>query len=499
MAITQRNEAGELLVLTDQGWRRATPQEDAAQGMSRTQQFGMGFLQNMGSYASLLETVGNANVRLQSRGEVQAQPSPELAAFNQSLQPIQEAYPGATQAGRNFGDPFNQAALVSAGGSLARRTMAARVQEKIAQQSAQAGSRAEQAAAATAGQAGADAGLGNVPGFGGVGAGSTREPLIRRMIRSPGQFYDDLKQGVDEFLSPEQLTPDQAQMLPVGEKLGFRFLPGQREGAQGIRQLATSDPVVAGAFAPELAANRLGLRRAAARAIGVQADDFSRDLLGAAADQVDEAMRATGAKIGTVTLDDDLKAAVEMLKGEEKFLSLPAEASYTGDQLVSLRSNLNAASRAAWQQGAQAPAGKAEFIDSTISRIDDLIEARLSEGDMAIWRSARQRWKNVKVLESSGAIVNEAGEINHRSLANAMRRMYKGAYGRQVTGEAGRRAGLDQATQEFMDWTRLANQFGDNFPNSGTAYRNRLVQVMTQPKELAKSLMLRAAIESQVP
>jgi hypothetical protein len=484
MAETQRLKDGRLAILTPEGWRVASPQEEAASQSSRLEAMGMGAMSTWASYGQMLGP-------LMARGQGGGSPLGQMLGqasdqVQQNLAPVAQMQPGAMQGGGILGDPFNVGAAVGASGGLARLTMRERVQQQISQAGAAASERAGAAAAE------------NVPGFSSMGAASSREGLVKRMIRSPKGFYDDLKMAVDEFISPEDLTPDQKLMLPVGDELGFKFLPGQKNGAAGIRRLAGSDPIIEAAFAPEMNANLQGLRKSVAAAIGQPADDFSRNALGQAADDLGAGFEAISGKIGSASLPPELVAKIEAVRKVEPFLVIPESGELGGGELMALRSTLNQASSTAWKAGANAPAGKAEFIDQAIMELDDVIGRQLTPDDLAQWKVLRERWKNLKVLESPN-VVNELGDINHRSLAGQLRKYYKGAYSRQTTGTGGRRAGLTPETQAFMDWSRLANQFGDNFPNSGTSTRGRLVQIMTNPKEMAKSLMLRAAIEAQTP
>lgn len=488
MAITQRTPDGGLIVLTAQGWRLATPEEEAAQGVSRLEAFSMQLLAQPSRYGRFIESAAALPYAL--AGQPLPAPGPEsFTARNEriekALAPVAAAHPGASASGAFWTDPLNVTGAVALSGALKRRVVRRISQSAAVRQAAvppsavQGASQAEQ-----------------VPGFSSVGAAATREGLIKRHIRGPQAFFRDLREGVDEFLSPEKLTPDQRAMLPVGERLGFKFLPGQKSGSQGLRRLATSDPLVEAAFAPELRANEQGLRAAVARAIGSGSDDFGRNLLGDTASRVDDGMREIASAVGELQLGDDLVQRIELVRKTEPFITFAPGGQVSGEQALQLKSSMEAVARNAWAAPGQA--AKAEFAESVADDLVELIGSRLSPQQQVQWRQLRQWWKNLKVVEAPH-VVNASGQINAASLDARLLKFYKGAYLRTLTGEEGRRAGLSQATLDLMDWTRLSRQFADNFPNSGTAMRNRLVQVMTQPRELAKSLMLRAAIESQTP
>jgi hypothetical protein len=486
---TERLEDGRLAIMTAQGWRLATPQEEAATDTGRGQAWAAQGVRNM---LNLNDLMGQYNPLARMGSPEGYQPQLDRAAENmasreQQFSALDQAQPGASQAGGLYGDPMNAAGLGVGAYRFGQGMMARRVM--------QAGTRqASQAAAAAGNSSVGAAAVGDDVARQGL---AREQSLIRRMVRAPRQLYDDISQAADEFLSPGSLTPDQTQMLPVADELGFRFFPGQRDGAAGLRIMAESDPLIQAAFAGDMQANRQGLRAAAAKAIGINADDFSRDFLGRAADDLGSVFDDIGGQIGRQPLPEELLTQIEQIRATEPFLNIGAQGSLSGRELMSLRSSLDAASRQAWLQGAQAPAGKAQFIDDVVQQLDDIAEGALSSEQQQAWRVARERWRNLKVLESPN-VVSPTGEINARSLDTRLQKYYKGAYQRQVTGTAGRRAGLTPETQQFMDWSRLGTQFADNFPNSGTAYRNRLIQLMTDPKELAKSVVLRQMIETRL-
>jgi len=478
--ITEQLADGTTAILTAQGWRRARPDEQAALETSHGQAWAAQPVRQLRSLLNTLLPMGGA-----ARGnftEFGADQQADQVAQARLFEPLDRAQPGATAAGQFYGDPLNVAAGAVGVARLGRGLMAQRVLTKATSQ-----------ARATGGSVGAAA-----VGDDAIGrAAAAEKTFIKRLVGAPRQLYDDVSRAADEFLSPGELTMDQRAMLPAADRLGFKFMPGQREGAAGLRIMAESDPLIQSAFAGDLAANRQGLRAAAARAIGVNADDFSRNFLGQAADDLGSVFDDIGRQIGDVQIADDLLQRIDNVRATEPFLAIPEGGRLSGGQLMQLRSSMDAASRQAWLAGANTNAGKAQYIDDIVNELDDLAQAALAPDQRELWRVARQRWRNLKVLESPN-VVNPSGEINARSLDTRLKKYYKGEYGRQVTGEGGRRANLLPETQEFMDWARLGNQFADNFPNSGTPYRNRLIQLMTDPKELAKSMVLRSLIEQRL-
>lgn len=493
--ITQQLPDGRTAILTREGWRLATDADLLAMETPAWQAAIMSGLRSAMDTSNLLTLVnpftwmGGPEVREQAV----AQATQEMQDRSDLFSPLDAAQPGATALGRLYLDPVSVAGIgVGAkrlGQSMLQRSLV-RAQQLAGQVTAQ---------QATPGTFGASS-VGAASVGGATEAAARAEgSFIRRQLGRVG-WGRDLVRLTDELFQSAPMTPDQRALIPVAERIGFQFLPGQREGNQLLNQLATSDPLVQLALQGPMAANRRGLRAALMRAIGINADDFSTDLLGAAVDQVRQGFDDVANAIGKVTLPDDIAQRVTMLAADSPYLQIDDATTLTGRQLMALRSKIDEISRAAWQAGRTAPVGQAEFADATVDMLDDLIAAQLRDkGDQAVltaWRTAQQRWKNIKVAESPG-VIGMSREINPRSLDTAMRRYYKSAYLRQLTGEEGRRAGLLPETRELMDWARVTGAFADNVPNSGTPYRTALLQMAKDPRELAKSLVLRQLIEAR--
>lgn len=481
--ITRPLEDGRTAILTPQGWRVATEAEMVGMETSPVQAFlasGVRGLLDTADLATLANPwtwSGGPEVRAQAREQAMG----GITSRAEMFAPLEQAQPGAAALGSVYGSPD---IVTGPALGIARRVMGT------------AGRRAATVAAAQAGEQAAG-------GAGSVGAASTgaaeaaaqaEGSFVRRTLGSVG-WGRDLQRLADELLDGAPMTPDQRALVPVADSIGFRFLPGQREGNVLLNQLAMSDPLVQLSYSGLFAGNRQGLRATAARAIGIRGDDFGRDMLGQAADEIGATLDDIGVRIGEVRLADDIVERVSQVAKTEPFLALEAGGALTGRQAMALRSNLVQAASQAWRQGAQAPAGKAQFLDDLVSQLDDVIEGQLDDAALESWRIARQRWRNLRVLEYPG-VISDAGEINARTLSSQMARVYGATYRRQLTGAEGRRANLLPETQALMDWARVVGAFADNMPNSGTAYRSALIQATRNPMEVGKALVLRGLIDS---
>ena len=311
---------------------------------------------------------------------------------------------------------------------------------------------------------------------------------------------------LDKFLDQRPLRTDQSRIVRSGraEELGFRFLPGQREGQNLLLAGAKSDPIVAGAFDDIFTANRETGSRLARKALGLDDGvEFGRAELGQAADDIGARLNQVADDIEPVALnkditnrvnrlrkvDDDLDDALDDVLGAQ---GTPADVAVSGQELLALRSQLGATSRQAWRQGASQ---RAKRVDAIIKKLDDLIEqASTNPAARADYRKAREQWRVLIQLEKPG-IVSEAGDIGFERLAGRFTKEFKGDFARSTFARA--ESNLSQETKDLLDFTKIGGAFKDNIGDSGTATRLGL-QSLLNPKALGQRLLLKSAAQQLV-
>jgi hypothetical protein len=311
---------------------------------------------------------------------------------------------------------------------------------------------------------------------------------------------------LDKFLDQRPLKTDQARIVQSGraEQLGFRFLPGQREGQNLLLAGAKSDPIVAGAFDDIFTANREAGANLARKALGLdEGTQFGRAELGQAADDIGARLNQVADDIDPVALDADLTRRVNRLRKVDDDLDDALDdvlgkakagrsETVSGEELLALRSQLGATSRQAWRQGASQ---RAKRVDKIIAKLDDLIEqASNNPAAKADFRKAREQWRVLLQLEKPG-IVSEAGDIGFERLAGRFTREFKGDFARSTFARPDSR--LSQETKDLLDFTKIGGAFKDNIGDSGTATRLGL-QALLNPKQLTQRLILKQAAQQLV-
>ena len=311
---------------------------------------------------------------------------------------------------------------------------------------------------------------------------------------------------LDKFLDQRPLRTDQARIVNSGraEQLGFRFLPGQREGQNLLLAGAKSDPIVAGAFDDIFTHNRETGARLARKALGLEDGvEFGRAELGQAADDIGARLNQVADDIAPAKLDKDIANRVNRLRKVDDDLDdalddvlgvagTAPQATVSGAELLSLRSQLGATSRQAWNQGASE---RAKRVDKIIKKLDDLIEQNSTNpAARADYRKAREQWRVLIQLEKPG-VVSEAGDIGFERLSSRFTKEFKGDFGRSTFARPDK--GLSQETRDLLDFTKIGGAFKDNIGDSGTATRLGL-QALFSPKQLAQRLALKGVASQLV-
>ena len=313
---------------------------------------------------------------------------------------------------------------------------------------------------------------------------------------------------IDQFLDQRPLRTDQRRILETGrsEQLGFRHLPGEREGRNLLVAGAKSDPIVASAFDDILTGNREQGARLARKALGLEDSvEFGRAELGEAAESIGARLNQVADDIKPVALnkdltrrinklrkvDDDLDDALDDVLGIEKLGVKKGveEIAVTGEELLGVRSQLSSASSQAWRQGA---AQRGKRIDGIITKIDDVIEKNSTNpAARADYAQAREQWRILKQLEKPN-VVSEAGDINFQTLARQFTKEFKGDFGRSTFARETSR--LSQESKDLLDFTKIGASFKDAVGDSGTATRLGF-QTLLNPKALVQRVAMRTAFE----
>lgn len=334
-------------------------------------------------------------------------------------------------------------------------------------------------------------GANTVAGAGVIGAGagllqpstSTSETLTNLALGAAGGAGGQyLANGIARVAGTggNQLTQGQRQAAQGGQALGMRLTPGKASGSttlQKIEAAAESNPLTAGGFDAIKNGNQRVVNRAAAQAIGENADELSTPVLHRAEQRIGAVFNQV-ADNTPVRLDPAVNARLQailqdsdgMLMGNANLAQnglwnrldtfVNTNGGATREQLRQLSSNLGKAGRnnMTTQNGDRA-LGEALFAAQEV--VEDAIQGTLNQTQQAAYQQAREQYRNLMLLTAKTNVVNPAnGNVSGRSLANTL--MQKDRAGYTMGGNA----------SDMHTAARFTQAYPDIVGNSGTATRS---------------------------
>ncbi len=340
------------------------------------------------------------------------------------------------------------------GGKIGNWATRSRPQGSAERQAAIAAADAE--AAATTGEAAAQAGINGEMQLAAKGGGY-----------SFGSVGDDASAG---------LTPMQKQVLERGKQLGFKATPGQASGSKALQQLEAkleSQPMTSGPFNVIKENNARMVSREAAAAIGETGDALDAPTLekaftrlsGVFDDAADDAARPIDPQQFLERFSQvqtELKGVSKGFSNNELVQQLVEHAENgqaTGKQLQSLTSKLG---KVAYRE-MTSPSGDRDLGQGLYQMkdyVDDLLESGMNGKRLAKFQLARKQYRNLMLLTSRVGILNPStGNVNGRALASLLQQKDKAGFLR------------GQNTSGMYDAARFAQAFGPIVGDSGTATR----------------------------
>ena len=512
MTVTAVNDEGILRILQSGGtWRDATPQEVVAEETSQGAAFAAQLGRNFGTGKNLLGTMSAPLAhRYRLPQETIQQHASELGEREQTFSALDAKYPNTSLAGQLILDPLNipggkivsgMAATVSAAIRNAGKTTT----KAIAAPAGDAAARAASETIETLGEAAFKAGANTAPDVDSVGAASILD-WIPESIREP------ISRALNNILVPGELSADQRAILPLADEIGWKFLPGQREGNTFASELALSDPIVRDAFAFELDWNGAILNNRAAKALGRESgQDFGDNFLVETGEILSQEFEDIQNLIKPIKFSGDnnqLRKRLETLAGDyADELDLDPGNIASRDILRQLARDLDSIDgqtfqrlhsrwrdRAARERKGPDPEGN-QIADLYLKAVDELDQAMIRSGNDEVlktrYSTVRERWRMLKVMERPGVLDRQTGNFNPVVAANAFKR----EFGNQFRRQGGR--SVSKATSELFDVVQVARRFKDTLGNSGSASRYAL-QDLTSPKKLAGKIAIREMLKRRI-
>jgi hypothetical protein len=367
----------------------------------------------------------------------------ELEAENKRLyQPLAEKYPIVTSLGEAA--PMMAFPIGGGGGALAtvgRSALAGGATEALKIGTAE--ERAKRGAIGALG-GGVGAGLGIVAG---------------RVLKPAGQAAG---------------ASDEA--LEAASRIGYQPTAGERSGNMAMRNfenyLARS-PGSSRRMQTVADANQSAINRAAARAMGENADDLGERVFASAKDRIGgEFERLSQVTKPNVGSDDFMRALVDVDSANiargpyanksiatevDKALELAAKGNVSGTAYKEIRSEIASAANSAFKSG---DSTLGQSLNTIRDALDDAAKSSLNKADKQAWDQARKQWQAYKLLSKGN--VAEGGNVSAARLASVVRRDMPNFRAGGVNGDLGDIARVGEAFKSVTN------------PNSGTLTQNMI-------------------------
>lgn len=309
----------------------------------------------------------------------------------------------------------------------------------------------------------ANASVGAVGGAGGYGAGK----LLGRAI-TPANT---------------EISSSQARVLERGKDLGMRAPPGSATGSTGLRQIeasAESMPVTSGPFAALKQGNQTVLNRAAAKAIGENADAITDDVLNAARTRIGGEFAKVEA-IPSIPVGNSVQNKLAAIEFKYRgMLDKPlAEFDVVKDIYRNLGGSITGRQYNDWQSqigkiargkftGPRSDPNVGFALFEVKNALDDAASAMMTGRERVAFQQARQQWKNLVMLETGNVVNEQTGNVSGALLKNVLSRKDKQGFR------------LGKNASDLYDATRFYKAFPGIVGDSGTATRSFLPNLGSQ-------------------
>lgn len=303
--------------------------------------------------------------------------------------------------------------------------------------------------------------------------GTSLEPAARIAGAVAGSMAPN---AVARVATPFPSTPFRQHNVAVLDAEGVGTTAGQRTGRKNLQfaESAAGEMPFAGARPQRIVENQMQeFTQAALRRAGIQAERATPDVMDAGFHRIGGEFDRLAAN-NSYSRDAQLARDLAQVVGEynnlvPQSIRSPAVANYMhaitgplyqggqvpGNVYQSLRSQLDRAAR-----GARGNPQLSDALFGLRNAMDDAMERSINPADAAAWRTARNEYRNILVLEDAAGRAGEAaaeGIISPANLRAATSRQNKRAY---VRGEG-----------DFSDLARAGASVLAPLPNSGTPGR----------------------------
>jgi len=313
----------------------------------------------------------------------------------------------------------------------------------------------------------------------GILAALGRSPTMRAILEKFEDIIGSSRQAV---------TPDQQTLIDTGaaERLGFQFLPGQKEGNNTITELVKSQPFLADSLDPIITANAKRGGDLIREALGLPPGPLTRDTFREADEVFAREFENFSRELRPAALPDELRKAIDspdMLTTKDRRVFRVTEPGekISGERLLNLRSKLNR-SLASARRGDQGVL--ADEILEQMDALDLVIKANIEGGAKgAAWgrfMDTRQRWRVNLAFNRPGSFMPD-GNFSVKRFSSSLERTFEREYRKRLLqrNEAGEviDAQMPEQVADLLDFMRLGRTFESNLGDSGTASRLAMAEL----------------------
>ena len=280
--------------------------------------------------------------------------------------------------------------------------------------------------------------------------------------------------AANRLVTPFPTSPERQAMVGTLQQEGIPLTAGQITGSRPLRyaESVLSDTPGAGGRAGTIDdAQRAAFTRAALQRVGIDADNASPDVLAGARSAIGQQFDTLSGR-NTATFDPQFGHELGSVLNEYDGMTLPGQqapvvqntinslaqlgGTMPGRQYQAVRSQLDKQARS--MGPSNPPLSNALF--GIRNALDGAMDRSITPEDQDAWQTARDQWRNWKVIQqaATGAGENAAqGNISPAALRSAAVGQNRGAY---ATGRG-----------DFADLARAGVGVMSPLPNSGTAPR----------------------------
>lgn len=298
-----------------------------------------------------------------------------------------------------------------------------------------------------------------------------------------GAAGNALGRGISRVIQPipRMANSGRDQGIAAAQRLGIgdQLTPGQKTGNLALQQVEavlSRTPGAAGRFDAIKDTHQAALNRAAAKAIGENADDLSESVVSRASERIGKQFNELSAK-SDLQLDGSFMKLVDKLKVNndmlgpfrnqqidnliEKGAALAQMKNIPGNVYQTIRSELTSNADDAFRSG-NSSAGRA--LKDIRDALDDAAKKGLPEVDQKAWDMSRREYANLMTLLKGKTI--KGGNVDQNLINNAMIKYNNKLY------KSGALNG------PMNDIGKYAEAFKTTVPNSGTPERTFMQNMM---------------------